>query len=67
MWVQTHLEVKLAVQRLAISVDQFEGVGAVAVHVAEAIGQTSIAEQERHLHRAFGTEEKKTAFCTVVG
>lgn len=45
----TDLEVKLAVDRLALCIDQFEGVRAVAVHVAVAIGQTSVAEQEGHL------------------
>lgn len=50
---------ELAVETLTVSIDQFEGVRAVAVHVTEAIGQTSIAEQERHLHRAYGTEDTR--------
>lgn len=46
----TDLEVELAVDTFPFSIDQFEGVGAVAIHVAVAIWQPSIAEQERHLH-----------------
>lgn len=40
---------ELAVDGLATVVDQLEGVRAVAVHVAVAIGQTAVAEQEGHL------------------
>ena len=42
---------ELAVDRLTLGVDQLEGVGAVAVHVAEAVRQTTVTEQEGHLHR----------------
>lgn len=42
---------ELAVEALAVAVDQFEGMRAVAVHVTVAVGQTSIAEQEGHLDR----------------
>lgn len=40
---------ELAVDAFAVSVDQLEGVGTVAVHVAVAVRQASVAEQERHL------------------
>lgn len=40
---------ELAVDTLPFGIDQLEGVGAVAIHVAEAVRQPSIAEQERHL------------------
>lgn len=53
---QTDLVVELAVDTLAIGIDQFEGVRAIAVHATEAIRQTSIAKQERHLHRKYTTE-----------
>lgn len=46
---QTDLVVELAVDTFPFGIDQFEGVGAIAIHVAEAIRQSSIAEQERHL------------------
>ena len=42
---------ELAVETLTTGIDQFEGVRAVAIHVTKAIRQTSITEQERHLHR----------------
>lgn len=35
--VQTNLVVELAVETLTIGIDQFEGVGAIAVHVTKAI------------------------------
>lgn len=40
---------ELAVDRVALGVDQFEGVGSVAVHMAISVRQATIAEQERHL------------------
>lgn len=40
---------ELAVDGLAVGVDQLEGVRAVAVHVAVAVGKTAVAEQEGHL------------------
>ena len=46
-----HLVVELAVDGLAPVVDQFEGVGAVAVHVAVAVRDAAVREQERHLVR----------------
>lgn len=48
---QTDLVVELAVNTFPFGIDQFEGVGAIAIHVAEAIRQSSIAEQERHLKK----------------
>lgn len=42
---------ELAVNTFPFGIDQFEGVGAIAIHVAEAIRQSSIAEQERHLKK----------------
>lgn len=44
---------ELAVETFVSGIDQFEGVRAVAIHVTEAIRQTSIAEQERHLHKGY--------------
>ena len=49
-WIEANLEVELAVETFTVSVDQLEGVRAIAVHVTVAIGQTSITEQERHLY-----------------
>lgn len=49
IWFDADLVVELAVNTLSISVDQFEGVGAVSIHVAETIRQPSVTEQERHL------------------
>lgn len=46
---QTDLVVELAVHTFPFGIDQFEGVGAVAIHVTVAIRQPSITEQERHL------------------
>lgn len=75
---QTDLVVELAVDRLAVSINQFEGVRAIAVHVTVAIGQTTIAEQERHLQEMWagcggGKNRKYTImtdllklFCTQV-
>lgn len=40
---------ELAVDWLAVAVDQLEGVRAVAVHVAVAVGKTAVTEQEGHL------------------
>lgn len=40
---------ELAVDGLAVCVEQFEGVRAIAVHVAVAVGNTAVAEQEGHL------------------
>lgn len=54
---QTDLVVELAVNTFPFGIDQFEGVGAIAIHVAEAIRQSSIAEQERHL------KKKKRMIC----
>lgn len=51
---------ELAVDALPISVDQFEGVRAIAIHVTVAVWQTSIAEQERHLQRGYRTEETRS-------
>lgn len=45
----TDLVVELAVDGLAVVVEQLEGVRAVAVHVAVAVGKTAVAEQEGHL------------------
>lgn len=54
---------ELAVDAFPFGIDQFEGVGAVAIHVAVAIGQSAIAEQERHLQtgrRRVNPEAKQT-------
>ena len=45
----THLAVELAVERLSVLVDQFEGVAAVTIHVAVAVRCASVREQEGHL------------------
>lgn len=59
---QTDLVVELAVDTLAIGIDQFESVRAIAVHATVAIGQTSITKQERHLHRKLGQRVQGTDF-----
>ena len=41
-----HLVVELAVDGVTRCIDQFEGVGTIAVHVAVAIGNASVAEEE---------------------
>lgn len=45
-----YLIVELAVHRLPLSVDQFESVRSVSVHMTVAIWNPPIAEEERHLH-----------------
>lgn len=63
---------ELAVDAFAVSVDQLEGVGTVAVHVAVAVRQASVAEQERHLRgkKKKGLPEfiytQKICFITVI-
>ena len=44
----TNLIVELAVDifRISISVDQFEGVGAIAIHVVVAVWDPRVTEQE---------------------
>lgn len=61
-WDQTDLVVELAVDTLAIGIDQFESVRAITVHVTVAIGQTSITKQERHLHRTRGERIQDSDF-----
>lgn len=62
---QTDLVVELAVNTFPFGIDQFEGVGAIAIHVAEAIRQSSIAEQERHLKKKNGWYVKTDFFCKI--
>ena len=45
------LEVELAIDGMALGVEQLEGVRAVAVHVAVAVRQATVAEQEGHLRK----------------
>ena len=40
---------ELAVDGLVVSVDQFEGVAAVAIHVAKAVRGTTVPKEEGHL------------------
>lgn len=56
---------EFAVDTFTIGIDQFEGVRAVAIHVTVAIRQTSIAEQERHLHRRQDETMKTTGRVSV--
>lgn len=59
---------ELAVDTFTVSVDQFEGVRAVAIHVTVAIRQTSITEQERHLHgRHEATDDIKACQVSDAG
>ena len=44
-----YLPVELAVHCHIVLVDQLEGVAAIAVHVAIAIGRATVREQEGHL------------------
>ena len=41
-----YLEMELAVDWVAFSVDQFKSVGTVAIHVSVAIRKTPVTEQE---------------------
>ena len=45
------LEVELAIDGMALGVEQLEGVRAVAVHVAVAVRKATVAEQEGHLRK----------------
>ncbi len=51
-----HLVVELAVDSLTVPVHQLEGVGAIAVHVAVAVGDAAVAEEEGHLVGGLGSE-----------
>jgi hypothetical protein len=53
------LVVELDVVGLALSVDHLEGVGAVAVHVAETDGGAAVGEEERHLVGRLGAQGDK--------
>lgn len=46
---ETDLVVELAVDGFAVVIDQLEGVRAVAIHVAVAVGKPSVTEQEGNL------------------
>lgn len=50
------LEVELAVVSFALVVDELEGVRAVAVHEAVAVGCAAVAEQEHDLVRGLGSQ-----------
>lgn len=56
---------ELAVETLSTSIHQFEGMRAIAIHETVAIWQTSIAEQEGHLHRKYGTEGTRSCHATI--
>lgn len=56
---------EFAVDTVSISIDKFEGVRPVAIHVTMAIGQTSITEQKRHLHSTTGKEMMSAAKFSV--
>ena len=45
----THLIVELAVDGVSCSIDHLEGVGAIAIHVAVAIGDAPVTKEERDL------------------
>lgn len=60
-----NLEMKLAVDAISVSIDQFKGVWAVAVHVTVAIRYTSVTEQEGHLHRKYKVKKTKQTLSTV--
>ena len=49
-----YLHVELAVDGLPVLVDQFERMGAVAVHVAMAVRDSTIAKQESNLSEQEG-------------
>lgn len=44
-----YLHVELAVHSFALGIDKLEGVASVAVHVAIAVGCTTVREEEGHL------------------
>lgn len=53
---------ELAVDGLAVVVEQLKGVRAVAVHVAVAVGKTAVAEQEGHLQgQETGNRKQETS------
>ena len=53
---------------VALLVDQFEGVGAVAVHVSVAVGDAAIGEEERHLvHRLRPQRDEVPEHVGVLG
>ncbi len=54
--MQSYLVVELAVDRLPFLVDQLEGVGAEAVHVAVTIRDATVTEEEGDLVGGLGTE-----------
>ena len=60
--VHGNLVVELAVDGVSLSVDQLEGVRAIAVHVAMAVGNTAVAEEEGHLRHGTETAGKVTTF-----
>lgn len=51
-----HLEVKLAVEEIAVLVDQAVGVAAVAIHVAVPIWCTTVREHEEVLMHRFRSQ-----------
>lgn len=50
----SHLVDKLAVHRMAVLVNQFEGVAPVAIHVAIAIRDSAVTEQKGDLQMKRG-------------
>ncbi len=61
-----YLDMKLAVHGHALLVDQFEGVRAVAVHMAKAVWSTAIGEQEHHLMDRLGTQTPEVPHHTWI-
>ena len=51
-----HLVVELAVDGVTRCIDQLEGVGAIAIHVAVAIGDAPVTEEEWDLVSSLWTE-----------
>ena len=48
-WIYMYLQMELAVDCLVLLVDQLEGMGAITVHEAVAIGDASVTKEEGHL------------------
>ena len=47
---------ELAINSLVLSIDQLEGMGAIAIHVLVPIGDATVREQERDLVGGLGTQ-----------
>ena len=61
-----HLAMKLAKDGLPISIDHLKGVTAIAIHKPEAIGCTSVGEEEGHLVHCLRSKSNEIPECIRV-